>query len=375
MSLCTWGGFWNSKTGQVFSEEKCNFWSEEEDSSSIGIRTFCPTRWTVRGHSIESILSNYNTLKQLWEECLKTNLQPDVKGRVIGVQSQMVQFDLLFDLKLCQRILKITDNFSKTLQKSSLSAAEAQHIAALTVTTIRKMRSDEDLDFFFKLLLCKRAQLLILLNCWEKGKHLVALEKVLEKDHSPTVEEHYRLQYYEAIDSTIATIEKCFDQPGYVIYCNLEGLLIKSAKQQDFSEEFKVVTDFYRDDWKPCSLSAQLTTVGSQFSDSSNSVTLDDCLDYLRSLPVGSQSFFSEVCQVAKLLLLMPATNAYSERSFSTMRRIKTYLQSTMGQERLNHLMLLHLHKEKLDDLDISLLSALLCWSLPYHSSSFYNYY
>ena len=66
--------------------------------------------------------------------------------------------------------------------------------------------------------------------------------------HSPTVEEHYRLQYYEAIDSTIATIEKCFDQPGYVIYCNLEGLLIKSAKQQDFSEEFKVVTDFYRDD-------------------------------------------------------------------------------------------------------------------------------
>ena len=48
---------------------------------------FCPTRWTVRGDSIESILVNYNTLKQLWEECLTTSLQPDVKGRIIGVRS------------------------------------------------------------------------------------------------------------------------------------------------------------------------------------------------------------------------------------------------------------------------------------------------
>jgi len=39
-----------------------------------------------------------------------------------------------------------------------------------------------------------------------------------EAYHSPTVEEHNRRQYYEAIDSTIATIEKRFDQPGYVMY-------------------------------------------------------------------------------------------------------------------------------------------------------------
>ena len=329
--------------------------SEEEDGSSIGIRTFCSTRWTVRGDSIESILSNYDNLKQLWEECLETNLQPDVKGRVIGVQSQMVQFDLLFGLKLCQRILKITDNLSKTLQKSSLSAAEAQHVAALTVTTIRKMRSDEDFDLFFQLLLSMQKS---------KGTNPPKLprkrkaprrfsEGTGEAYHSPTVKEHYRRQYYEAIDSTIATIEKRFDQPGYVMYCNLEGLLIKAARQQDFSAEFQAVTDFYGDDLQASSLSAQLTTFGSQFTDSPDLVTLDDCLSYLQSLQIGAQSFFSEVCQVAKLLLVIPATNAFSKCSFLAMRRIKTYLRSTMGQERLNHLMLLHLHKEKLDDLDL----------------------
>jgi len=33
---------------------------------------------------------------------------------------------------------------------------------------------------------------------------------------------------------------------------------------------------------------------------------------------------------VVQLILVMPATNAVSERSFSTMRRIKVYLRSTM---------------------------------------------
>ena len=48
-------------------------------------------------------------------------------------------------------------------------------------------------------------------------------------------------------------------------------------------------------------------------------------------------------------MFVMPATNAVSERSLSTLKRIKTYLRSTMGESRLNHLMLLHVHKELAD--------------------------
>ena len=54
------------------------------------------------------------------------------------------------------------------------------------------------------------------------------------------------------------------------------------------------------------------------------------------------------------LLLVMPATNAGSERSFSAVRRIKTYLRSTMTQQRLtDHLMLLHVHKSHTDSLNL----------------------
>ena len=49
----------------------------------------------------------------------------------------------------------------------------------------------------------------------------------------------------------------------------------------------------------------------------------------------------------------MPATNAVSERSFSAMRRFFTYLRTNMGPNRLNNTMVLHVHKERLDQLSL----------------------
>ena len=55
------------------------------------------------------------------------------------------------------------------------------------------------------------------------------------------------------------------------------------------------------------------------------------------------------MCRVVTLVLVVPATNTTSERSFSALRRVKTYLRSTIRQGRLNHLMTLHVHKEFTD--------------------------
>ena len=45
--------------------------------------------------------------------------------------------------------------------------------------------------------------------------------------------------------------------------------------------------------------------------------------------------------------------DATSERSFSALKRIKSYLRSTMSQSRLNHLMLLYYHQDLTDQLNM----------------------
>ena len=76
---------------------------------------------------------------------------------------------------------------------------------------------------------------------------------------------------------------------------------------------------------------------------------LSDLLKYFKALSKAQQELMSEVVILIKLLLVMPATNAVSERSFSALKRVKTYLRATMGDDRLNHLMLLHIHKDRTD--------------------------
>ena len=95
-------------------------------------------------------------------------------------------------------------------------------------------------------------------------------------------------------------------------------------------------------------LDVQLQSLKGQFSQS-DECSIKACIAFLQELSLPARTYFSEVVKVVQLILVMPATNAISERSFSTMRRIKSYLRSTMRQDRLNHLMTLHIYQDKLD--------------------------
>ena len=53
-----------------------------------------------------------------------------------------------------------------------------------------------------------------------------------------------------------------------------------------------------------------------------------------------------EFAKALKILAVIPATSCSAERSFSSLRRLKTYLRNSMGQERLSNLALLHIERE-----------------------------
>ena len=142
-----------------------------------------------------------------------------------------------------------------------------------------------------------------------------------------------------------------FDQPGYCIYQVTESFL-KAVRGKDFTAELESASSFYCDDFSVYTLQAQLETLRTQFEHKSR-ISLQDIIKYLKTFDEAELTIYSEVVTLLKLILVTPATNVTSERTFSAMRRIKTYLRSTMGQARLNGLMLLHVHKEKTDSLSL----------------------
>ena len=268
----------------------------------------------------------------------------------------MNQYKVLFDLKLCERILKITDNLNATLQSQSLSAAEALSIAQMTIKTLESMRSDNVFKLFFGLMehVCESTGT-DAPTLPRKRKALSRFEIGLgEGYHAQTTEDYYRSIYFEALDYVVSSIKDRFDQPGFKVYKNLEELLVKAANKQDYSTEIQEVLALYGDDLDKSEFMTQLQVFITNFEVNDNPITLQESIKFLQNLSHGQRVFLKQVCTIASLILVMPATNAASERCFSVLRRVKSYLRSTMKQARLNHTMVLHIYKDMLDALDLN---------------------
>ena len=78
--------------------------------------------------------------------------------------------------------------------------------------------------------------------------------------------------------------------------------------------------------------------------------------DILRNMSTDMRSMFSEVEKLVRLLMVCPCSSAAAERSFSALRRLKTWLRSTMSQSRLNNVAVCHCHQDLLDAVDINAL-------------------
>ena len=125
------------------------------------------------------------------------------------------------------------------------------------------------------------------------------------------------------------------------------------SKGDYFDDDLEEIVSFYGSDLEAVTLQTQLETFSGQLEEQS---TIEDVIKYIKGFSSDERHFFSEIVTLITLILVNPATNAVSERSFSAMKRVKTYLRSTMSQERLNSLMVLHVHKQQTDQLSMAVI-------------------
>ena len=167
-----------------------------------------------------------------------------------------------------------------------------------------------------------------------------------------SAESMYRAMYFEALDLAVTCIADRFDQPGLFVYRRLQNVLEKSVQGKDCEEDINFVTEFYGNDFDSYNLRVQLNLMSTVLpnSDGSNMCML---LQKVKGLSTAQKSLINEVMKLARLTLVLPATNAVSERSFSALRRLKNYLRNSMSQQRLNHVALLNIHESFTDKLDL----------------------
>ena len=76
-------------------------------------------------------------------------------------------------------------------------------------------------------------------------------------------------------------------------------------------------------------------------------------LEQALEIMISVEDAFPSIIRLLILAMTFPVTSASAERSFSALKRIKSYLRSTMHQDRLCHLAILSIERTLSGSLDL----------------------
>ena len=328
------------------------------------LKPLCPTRWTVRTRAIQAVISNYQVLTTALIE-IHDSGRDEYALKAGGYLNTMENFSAYFGLKLSHLIFSATEQLSITLQGRNTTMQEAVDSANLAIKFLQSQRNDNAFSRFYSRIVedCKE------LTSEPKLPRYRRAPKRFDEHSTNThrfddSESYFKQQYVEALKTAAGELQKRFQQTrGMPVAAAIENTLLNSANSGDghISEEVKLYSkeiDIERLKIQLQILPELIRTYnqknpGKSIKRVTNLRTLCEVMSDISS----SKSLLSEVFNLLHIALTIPVTSATAERAFSALRRLKNFLRSTMTQPRLNHVMLLHIHKERTDNIDLTMIA------------------
>ena len=222
------------------------------------LRTLCPTRWTVRHASINSVLLNYKVLQETLDEVQKGT--DDYAAKARGMLSRMETFEIYFGLQLAYLIFATSEQLSINMQAVKITVQEAVHGADLLVSRLKALRRESEFNSFYE-------------KCVRES-HNVTDEpqlpryrkkpKRLDGGESPhrflTPKDRYRHAFFESLELAAGEVEKRFDQPDLHLIKKIEGLLLNAGNGQSTDIEADV-QEYLKQDVDCSRLQMQLSMI------------------------------------------------------------------------------------------------------------------
>lgn len=321
----------NKKTSRFFNtvSSLAAFFSQSpkrnaklKDFMAAKIPSVCKTKWSYNSRLIKIVELNYEAICACLAEIYieQANFDADTVTTARGLHGFLMEFDTIFLLKTFVEIFAQTDVLYQVLQSKELDILCCVESVKKCETAIRDLLDEACFERIFR-----------------EAKTMAGGEKVDV--------EVFRALYDAVLKKVVEELEKRFKDLGDYEYIGLLDNTKFTSNRLSFPT--KLVKNLVKHhDFEEAKLTNELTVLYSRDEFKGLSV-----LQILRL--IIEKNFvqpFSETLKLAKLILTIPSTTASVERSFSILRRIKNYLRSTTGQERLFYLMLMAVESDLLMD-------------------------
>lgn len=314
---------------------------------SKNLRPFCPTRWCVRVKSLQSILKNYSTLLKFFHQIGEESTESGAKAH--GFEEKMMAFKNYFLLRLLIFVFERIEILNSELQKKDLNFSAAQKKTECLRDSLKEIRENSYDTFWEDIQLQVRGLDIEDPILPRRRKIPKRLDDKPETHHTfNDPKSYFRQIYYEVVDMAISRLD---DRKHKQLSEHLENMELFATGKTVSGDR---ILEFYQNDFD----ASRLVLHRNMFLDiaTQKNETIESLTDVVRFLKANEEvrELLAEFTKFIRFVLVIPVTTCTAERSFSSLRRLKTYLRSTMTQKRLNDIMINHIHKEITESIDLN---------------------
>lgn len=321
---------------------------DETDETSAGsLKPFCPTRWTLRVNSLISIRNNYKTLLEFCDNVGLENSDSGVKAR--GFSKCLQRFETLMLLEISIETLQKVEALNETLQATSINFTSVIRRVGVLKTSLNEQRSDVKFhEIYNKTLDAARRYDLDEPVLPRQRRAPKRLHDSNTHYFHRTPEDRYRAVYFKVIDQVLMSIDTRFDQETYHKLGKFEEFALNKNNIEDI-QGYLVKNDNGKEE---CDFNLQRLVLHRQMFFDNLKEEEKTKIDNLTKISIylrehkDLREFVSQYTKFIQLLLTSPQTVCIAERSFSSLKRLKTHTKSNMVQQRTNDLSLLYVHRE-----------------------------
>jgi hypothetical protein len=325
------------------------------DNLPCRLKALSDTRWSCRYDSLYVISKTYRaileTLSEISENPRTTSIHQVEAETLLG---NIQKFDFLIAFYGMLELMGIIDKLSKFLQKANQDLANAVQLINATKESLSLARNNFDEIYEGCLRWISKSELGVdpslpdsLLRSRNRSNNAASLA-LAPKDY-------YRIHFWiPTVEQFINSFETRFDHGALLCFKGVAALIPKDnlsgINVDDISEFAAMFASEFPDISK---LKKELKEFirfaqhGDQYQDST---CIEDVVTGM--IKHDHAKIFPLTFKLYQIALVLPITTASVERSFSSFKYIKNRLRSTMGDERMEHLTLLYIHKAIELDLD-----------------------
>ncbi len=209
------------------------------------LRVLCPTRWTVRHTSINSIVQNYQVLKTALEEIQQG--RNEYAAKASGLLIRMENFDTLFSLKLSYLVYSSAEQLSTNLQAKDITIQEAVKKAKLLTSHLKSLRNKAKFDHFYDGVY-QDSESLTNEPCLPRNRKAPRRYDGESSHQYDDPNARCRHAYFEIHELAAGEVEKRFDQKDLQIINQIKQLLLKAGNGEAVDSLSPIVYSYWKND-------------------------------------------------------------------------------------------------------------------------------